>query len=82
MDIPVLSDTSVSVKLFIAALLLGIVAREAWFRLPLSVSANANHFPLPPGPKPDPLIGNLRLMPRDYQWKTFAEWRKRWGSWR
>jgi len=28
----------------------------------------------PPGPKPDPIIGNLRHMPKEHMWLTFAKW--------
>ncbi|KAL4247549.1 hypothetical protein ABKN59_007358 [Abortiporus biennis] len=36
--------------------------------------------PLPPGPKGDPLIGNLRIMPRKYQPEIFYEWSKEYGD--
>ena len=79
MDIPALFDASSSTKVILAAVLFGILAREARARLSPSVSAHANDHPLPPGPKPDPIVGNLFLIPNDYQWKIFADWGKRWG---
>ncbi|KAJ3729886.1 cytochrome P450 [Lentinula raphanica] len=36
-------------------------------------------YPLPPGPKGWPLIGNAFDMPKTHAWKTFAEWGKIWG---
>ena len=35
---------------------------------------------LPPSPPSDPLIGNARVMPLEYAWKTFASWSKSYGS--
>lgn len=35
---------------------------------------------LPPGPKGFPLIGNLLDVPPSSQWRTFAEWKERWGE--
>ncbi|TFK75553.1 cytochrome P450 [Pluteus cervinus] len=35
--------------------------------------------PLPPGPPPRPLIGNLLDMPSEKPWYTFREWGKKWG---
>ncbi|EMD37505.1 hypothetical protein CERSUDRAFT_114144 [Gelatoporia subvermispora B] len=37
-------------------------------------------LPLPPGPKPWPLIGNVRDIPTIYPWKTYAEWGKQYGD--
>ena len=35
---------------------------------------------LPPGPKPRLVIGNLLDMPSYKPWKTFTEWKVRWGE--
>ena len=34
---------------------------------------------LPPSPPADPVIGHVRVMSSDYQWKTFAKWSKTFG---
>ncbi len=36
----------------------------------------------PPGPPADPVIGHVRFFPLEYQWKTFAEWGKKFGAYR
>ncbi|KAG8986321.1 hypothetical protein FRB94_010225 [Tulasnella sp. JGI-2019a] len=40
---------------------------------------SSGSLPSPPGPKGDPIIGNLRQMPSDYAWLTFAEWGRKYG---
>jgi hypothetical protein len=37
-------------------------------------------LPLPPGPKPLPLIGNLLDMPKVKDWETYHEWSRRYGD--
>jgi len=37
-------------------------------------------FPLPPGPKPLPLIGNIYDVPRVASWQVFQQWGKRYGD--
>nr|BAK09423.1 cytochrome P450 [Postia placenta] len=34
----------------------------------------------PPGPRPYPLIGNLRDIPSEAPWKTFAKWSEQYGD--
>ncbi|KAL1702026.1 cytochrome P450 [Schizophyllum commune] len=35
-----------------------------------------NYLPLPPGPKKQPLVGNLFDMPSSYEWLTYTKWAK------
>jgi hypothetical protein len=37
-------------------------------------------LPLPPGPKPLPVIGNLLDIPKDNEWQTFQAWNERYGD--
>lgn len=48
------------------------IAGKWWFK--------PSSKPVPPGPRPLPLIGNLFNVPKTYQWKTFAEWSTRAGT--
>ncbi len=34
----------------------------------------------PPGPKPLPLVGNVKDFPTSFEWETFAEWAKQYGK--
>ncbi|KAJ7649359.1 cytochrome P450 [Mycena polygramma] len=36
--------------------------------------------PLPPGPKGLPFLGNVTDMPREHEWKKYAEWGRRFGD--
>ena len=38
-------------------------------------------LPLPPGPKPLPIIGNLLDFPKHHEWLTYNEWSKIYGAW-
>ena len=38
-----------------------------------------NPAPLPPGPKPLPVLGNLFDLPSEKPWVTYAEWSKSFG---
>ncbi|KDQ13798.1 hypothetical protein BOTBODRAFT_360742 [Botryobasidium botryosum FD-172 SS1] len=41
--------------------------------------ANPRNLPLPPGPKPEPIIGNARHIPEE-SWLKFTEWRDIYGD--
>ena len=45
-----------------------------WTRSPLA------GLPLPPGPKPLPIIGNLLDMPTSFNWETYHKWAKEFGG--
>jgi len=42
--------------------------------------ASSRPPPLPPGPKPLPLIGNLLDFPRTLEWETYARWGKEYSA--
>ena len=63
----------VSVALALAALIL------AW-ALSRKRTGRFSQYPLPPGPKGIPLVGNLWDMPKEKEWITFAEWGKQYGT--
>jgi hypothetical protein len=42
--------------------------------------ANRQHKPLPPGPKPLPVLGNILSIDAQEPWLTYAEWRDAYGT--
>lgn len=56
-----------------------LIALLIFFFITVSFSSPHDNK-LPPSPPGDPIIGHARLIPFDYQWKTFASWKKKYGS--
>jgi hypothetical protein len=70
-----MSTISILSVIFTVALLLQHI--RSWIA---QWRANPTRLPLPPGPKPRSLIGNLLDMPSDYYWITYAKWSKQYDS--
>lgn len=64
------------VPITVASVILSLVL---WHLLSKKSKGNPQGLPLPPGPRPLPLIGNALDMPKDYPWKTFQQWCKQYG---
>ncbi|KAI0316472.1 cytochrome P450 [Amylostereum chailletii] len=62
----------------LAALLLVIIARS--FRASQLFARRRRGHPLPPGPRPLPLLGNFLDVPKKHGWATFREWGKQYSS--
>lgn len=57
-----------------------VVALLASISYGLYKTSNPRKLPLPPGPRPWPIIGNALDVPRDAQWSTFMKWAKEYGA--
>ncbi|KLO13198.1 cytochrome P450 [Schizopora paradoxa] len=53
------------------------IAFAALFALAFKLASRKKY---PPGPKPLPLIGNLKDLPTSFEWETYAEWAKKYGD--
>jgi hypothetical protein len=45
----------------------------------LTTRRKSPSLPLPPGPKPLPLIGNIHQAPKSHGWRTYQQWSKEYG---
>ncbi|KAI1385914.1 putative cytochrome P450 [Hypoxylon trugodes] len=62
----------------VKAWVLGLLAAVIVARLIVSFVRRPS-LPLPPGPKPAPLIGNLHQLPKSLQWLHLYHWSKKYG---
>ncbi|KAJ6535984.1 cytochrome P450 [Mycena vulgaris] len=66
------SSSTILVQSFIAFATAGIILRRLLY--------SARIVPLPPGPRPLPLIGNILDVPTQQPWKTYSNWSHLYGS--
>jgi len=59
--------------------LLGILCSVAIYAFFRRLQPASSTPPLPPGPKPRPLLGNLLDVPLTRQWLVYSQWAKRYG---
>lgn len=68
-----MSNTTVIAVIAAAGLVFALVRR---------LSSRGKELLYPPGPKPLPLLGNIRDIPLVSPWFTYTEWRKKYGQFR
>ena len=69
-SLPLLDSPTATISLAVAVL--GIVAFSRW--------RSSQSLPYPPGPPPDPIIGNIRVMASGNLERVFAGWGKEYGA--
>ncbi|KAF8880395.1 cytochrome P450 [Infundibulicybe gibba] len=55
-------------------ILLSVVAATYVFKRYFQSAGSRNRFPLPPGPKSKPLVGNMFDIPTKFPWLTYTKW--------
>jgi hypothetical protein len=71
-----LSESLVFLRL--AAFILAFVIASALYAL--YTSQQKKRLPLPPGPRPWPILGNALDLPSESSWLTYTEWKKTYGK--
>lgn len=66
---PLLDSTAIGISLVVTVA--GLVAVSKW--------KGSKSLPYPPGPPPDPIIGNARAMVSDELERVFTAWGKKYG---
>ena len=70
-------DLSDAVLVFASGIVVLLLNR---IRRSLIFAARARGHPLPPGPRPLPIIGNLLDVPQKSPWLRYHEWSKTYGA--
>ncbi|EMD33676.1 hypothetical protein CERSUDRAFT_141968 [Gelatoporia subvermispora B] len=68
-------DLTVTSALVVVSLSILLVWRAL-----LKAGSASRRLPLPPGPKPLPLVGNALDVPSDLPWRTYAQWANTYGD--
>ena len=64
----------------LAAYCIYLVAAFLAFKWIRKTKRNPRNLPLPPGPKPLPVVGNLLDLPRSSEWLTVTKWKQVYGE--
>lgn len=57
-----------------------LLAGFAFLNVYMKRRRNPSGLPLPPGPTPLPLIGNIFDIPKRVPWETYARWAHQYGE--